>query len=283
MNVFTTHIEGIGFWAPGLPGWTAARAALRGEASVQTPPAPVPPPMQLAPAERRRAPQTVALALAASEEAVLASGQDAGGLRAVFCSAHGDLPVIDHLCSTLVHTPLLVSPTRFLHSIHNAPVGLWSMLAHNGHANTAVTGAHHSFANGLLEALVLCEAERCPVLLTGYDTAAVGALQHTTRSTGMLALALVLSPQRSAHTQATWRWQLAQARAQDAAPHSLAAQALGGNGMSAALPLFERLARGDNAALTLALSAYQGLCIEGTPMKNQALAHGHNTSLATTV
>jgi hypothetical protein len=262
VSVFTTHIEGIGLWAPSLPGWPTARAVFRGEAAAQHPPLPVPPPLMLSLAERRRAPQTLALALAASEEAIRASGQDASGLRAVFCSAHGDLPVIDHLCSTLVDTPLLLSPTRFLHAIHNAPVGLWSMLNHNTHANTAVSGAAHSFACGLLEALVLCEAERCPVLLTAYDTAAVGALQHTTRSAGALAVALVLSPGCNGRTQAVWRWRLTPDRVAEPALRSGAARALSGNGMSGALPVFEALARGEQTAIALPLSAHQALHID---------------------
>ncbi len=266
MSGFTAYVEGIGLWAPGLPSWTVARAALRGESGLQQPPAAIPPPRELSPAERRRAPQTVALALAASDEAVRASGQDAGVLRAVFCSAHGDLPVIDHLCSTLVHTPLLVSPTRFLHSIHNAPVGLWSMLTHNRHTNTAVSGAAHSFANGLLEALVLCEAEQCPVLLTAYDTAAVGALRYTNCSEGALALALVLSPHPSDHTLAHWRWSLVPGRHASPDLHSEAARAMGGNGMSPGLPLFEALARDTPAALGLPISDHQDLHIDwGAP------------------
>ena len=275
MNTFTTHVEGIALWAPGLPGWATARAAFRGEAPLQQPPATVPPPLMLPPAERRRAPLTVALALAASEEAIRASGQEPGGLRAVFCSAHGDLPIIDHLCSTLVHTPLLVSPTRFLHSIHNAPVGLWSMLNNNVHANTAVNGAGHSFASGLLEALVLCEAERCPVLLTGYDTAAVGALKHTTRSEGALAVALVLNPESTRHTQATWRWRLAMGRAAEPDLRSDAARALGGNGMSSALPVFESLAREERASLALPLSLHQTLCIDVAAPDDDAPAQRH--------
>ena len=154
MSTRIAHIDGIALWAPTLPGWTAARAVFRGEAAPADPPNAIPAPSQLPPAERRRAPQTVALALAAADEAVRSSGHDAASLLAVFASAHGDLPVIDELCRTLVHTPTLVSPTRFLHSIHNAPAGVWSLLTRNTGAQTALSGATHSFAHGLFEALV---------------------------------------------------------------------------------------------------------------------------------
>lgn len=259
MSRFSAHIDGLALWSPTLPGWTAARSALRGEAPPAEPPLPIPPPSQLPPAERRRAPQTVALSLAAAHEAVMACGHDPARLIAVFASAHGDLPVIDELCRTLVHTPTLVSPTRFLHSIHNAPAGFWSMLTRNGQGNTAVSGAAHSFAHGLLEALVQCEAEQQPVLYVAYDTAAVGALTHTTRSQGALAVALVLAPQAGPARTARLDWQLLPGAAQPPAARSPAAQALDHNAMAPALPLFEALAAAQPAQLVWPLSAHQSL------------------------
>ncbi|MDQ7975489.1 MAG: hypothetical protein REJ24_23120, partial [Rhodocyclaceae bacterium] len=56
----TLYIEGVAFWAPTLPGWDVARAAFRGEGAPADPPAKRPSPQVLAPAERRRAPDTVA-------------------------------------------------------------------------------------------------------------------------------------------------------------------------------------------------------------------------------
>ena len=259
MSHFHAHIDGIALWSPTLPGWAAAHAALRGESPSADPPRPIPPPARLAPAERRRAPQTVALSLAAINEAVQASGHRPDRLLAVFASAHGDLPVIDELCRTLVHTPTLVSPTRFLHSIHNAPAGFWSMLTRNGLANTSVSGAAQSFAHGLLEALVQCEAEQMPVLFVAYDTATVGALTHTTASQGALAVALVLAPQAGPQTRARLDWQLAPAVPVSPPARSAAARALGHNAMAPALPLFEALAAAEPARLAWPLSPHQSL------------------------
>lgn len=260
---FTTFVEGIGFWAPTLPDWPAACAAFRGDAPASQPGRPIPPPHMLSPAERRRAPQTVALALTASEEAVRASGRTGSELMAVFTSAHGDLPIIDHICTTLVQTPLLVSPTRFLHSIHNAPAGLWSMLNHNHQANSSVSGATHSFAAGLMEALVLSQTQAAPVLLTGFDTAAVGALTHTTRSQGALAVALVLSAQRSERCLSALHWSLAPLTATaPPEPETEALRALADNGMADALPLMGALAAGEPRRLALPLSAHQCLQID---------------------
>lgn len=255
---FRAHIEGISLWAPTLPGWPVARAVLRGERTAE-PPHPMPVQQRLPAAERRRAPLTVTLSLAAAEEAVRASGRPANALQAVFASAHGDLPVIEELCRTLVHTPTLVSPTRFLHSIHNAPAGVWSQIHRNHRANTAVSGAQHSFAQGLLEALVQCEAEQLPVLFVAYDTAALGALTHTTASRGSLAVALVLAPQPGPNTQTRLDWTLDPSTCAVPPMSTEAARTLQDNAMAPALPLFEALAAQRPASLAWPLSPFLSL------------------------
>ena len=97
----TFFVDGVAFWAPTLPGWDAARAAFRGEAEPLATPAKRPAPELLAAAERRRAPDTVALALEVAAAAVRESGLDAATLPSIFTSAHGDLAVNDYMCSTL--------------------------------------------------------------------------------------------------------------------------------------------------------------------------------------
>jgi Beta-ketoacyl synthase, N-terminal domain len=266
MTSLNVHVDGVALWAPELPGWDHARAAFLGHGSAARSPHRIPVPEILPLAERRRAPETVALAIAAGEEAVRASGQPASGLLAVFTSVYGDLQIIDYLCSTLVRTPALISPTRFLHSVHNAPAGVWSMLSCNAHAHSAVTGAAHSFAVGLLEAVVICEAEQQPVLLVGYDTAATGALAHTANSQGALAVALVLNPRPSATTQAQLGWTLSQGWVAPERPRSEAARRLASNGMAPALPLFEALAREAPDTIALPVSDHQTLHLDVTPV-----------------
>ncbi|WP_374410748.1 beta-ketoacyl synthase chain length factor [Hydrogenophaga sp.] len=265
MTPLRAHIEGVSLWAPFMPGWAVAGEVLSGRLAPVQPPCPIPPPARLPPAERRRAPQTVALALAAAEEAVAASGRDPGSLLAVFASTHGDLPVIDDLCRTLVHTPTLVSPTRFLHSIHNAPAGFWSQLNRNGHAHTAVSGAACSFAQGLLEALVQCEAEQQPVLYVAYDTAAVGALTHTTASESALAVALVLAPHGDGHPNASLTATVTSQPVPPPEPQCAQPLPLQRNAMAAALPLFEWLARGEAAEGAWPLGTHQSLSLRYRP------------------
>lgn len=259
----TVHIDGVALWAPTLPDWPTARAALRGEAAPAamtggdntTPGATVrrPAPAMLAANERRRAPDSVALALEVASAALADSGRDAAALPSVFASAHGDLPIIDALCTTLASEPLLLSPTRFHHSVHNAASGYWAIGSGSQAASTALAAFEYSFAAGLLEAACLCAADDEPVLLVAYDTAATGGLASVNRSRGLLALALVLSPHPGPRSRWALQWQ-----AQDgpgAAPplRSDAARALADNAMADALPLAQALAFDSTVSLELPL------------------------------
>ena len=256
-------IAGVAFWAPTLPGWPLARAAMRGEAAPQDPPARRPAPELLPPAERRRAPDSVALALEAASAAVAASGLDPRSLPSVFVSAHGDLAINDHLCSTLAGTPTLISPTKFHNSVLNAAAGYWTMGVGCHEASTALTAYEHSFANGLLTAAAQCLADERPVMLVGFDVPVAGALRSVTRSEGLMAAALVLSNDVSGQHGPAFDATLVPRAPGSAAPApaSPAAQALAGNALADALPFFEALARGDTPALALPLSSRQSLSL----------------------
>ncbi|WP_431125745.1 beta-ketoacyl synthase chain length factor [Variovorax paradoxus] len=242
----TLFIEGPAFWTPTLPGWDAARAAFRGEGTLADPPAKRPSPQVLAPAERRRAPDTVALALEVAAASMAGSGRNAADVPCVFVSAHGDLSINDYMCSTLATDPTVLSPTRFHNSVHNAAVGYWTIGTGCMAASNSVSAYENSFAAGLLEAAVQCAADQSPVLLVGYDTPTVGALTSVTDSQGLLAVALVIAPERTARTVAALDWSLQESggAAVPAPLSSDAAKTLAHiNPMAHALGLFESLAR----------------------------------------
>ena len=257
----TLYIDAVGFWAPPLPSWHAARAAFRGEGALLDPPLRRPAPRLLASAERRRAPDGVALALEVASEAVAASGHAATELASVFTSAHGDLAITDAMCSTLARTPMLVSPTRFHNSVHNAASGYWTMATGCMQASTAVSAFEHSFAAGLLEACAQCATDERAVLLVGCDVEACGPLARVNRSRGLLALALVLAPTRSERSVAALNWSLAPGEAAAPAPRSPAAEALADNAMADGLPLFEALATARGDAFTMPLTASLALAV----------------------
>lgn len=261
----TLFIEGPAFWAPTLPGWDTARAVFRGEASPVDPPAKRPSPQVLAPAERRRAPDTVALALEVAAAATASAGRNAADLPCVFASAHGDLGINDYMCGTLATDPKLLSPIKFHNSVHNAAVGYWTIGTGCMAASNSLTAYESTFAAGLLEAAAQCAADQRPVLLVGYDMPAVGALASVTTSRGLLAVALIVSPVRSERTVAALDWSLAAGAATVPALQTDAARALDANAMADALPFFEALARDDAESLSLPLSAKLSLQLQLQP------------------
>lgn len=192
MNALTATIEGIGFWTRGIPTWQAAcdfanHGVLADDAAAR------PSPQLLAPNERRRAPETVAVALDVALAACRAAGRDPATLPSVFASMHGDMAITDYMCATLADQPGAISPTRFHNSVHNAAAGYWTIGAGAVHAATAVSAFDATFAQGLLEALMQLAAGDAAVLLVGYDGASAGPLTQVSRSQGLLGAALVLS------------------------------------------------------------------------------------------
>ena len=202
------------------------------------------------------------LALEVAERAVADAGQDAATLASVFASAHGDLAITDALCRTLAADPLLLSPTRFHHSVHNAASGYWAIACGSPASSTALAAFEHSFAAGLLEALCQCAADAAPVLLVCCDTEACGPRASVNRSRGLLALGLVLAPQRTARSRWALQWSLQPGATAPPPLQSAAAQALAANASADALPLAEALAVGGDATLALPLHEALALALE---------------------
>ncbi|MDP4302895.1 beta-ketoacyl synthase chain length factor [Leptothrix discophora] len=247
MSALTLYIDGIACWSPAWPDWATAAAALRDEvAGAAVAPQKRPAATMLAANERRRAPDSVLLALEVAQAAVAAAGLADDPPASVFASTHGDLAIVDALCSTLAADPLLLSPTRFHHSVHNAASGYWAIASGCGRGSSAVAQQGCTFAAGLLEAAGLCAADDAPVLLVGLDTAAAGRLAEVHADHGLLAFALVLSPHRTARSTRALRLAPGPVAARTAL-HSAAARALAGHAMADALPLAEALASLDTS------------------------------------
>ena len=260
MNALAARIAGIGFWCDGLPDWAAARAFVR-DGSLPADAPRRPSPRLLAPNERRRAPETVAVALEVALAACNDAGIDPATLPGVFVATHGELSITDYMGSTLAGDPLAMSPTRFHNSVHNAAAGYWTIGSGCHAPATALSAWHASFAQGLLEALVQLADGAPAVLLAAYDGTAPGPLAEVAPSTGLLGAALVLARGGDGITLA------ARLVEGEAAPGDgpLAAHAAG-NAMATMLPLFDALARA--AAGPVMLPAGPGLTLQ------VELAHG---------
>jgi 3-oxoacyl-(acyl-carrier-protein) synthase len=243
MSTLTATIEGIGFWSNGLPDWAAARAFVRDGALPEGAPA-RPSPQLLAPNERRRAPDTVAVALEVALAACTDSGRDPRTLPSVFASTHGDLGITDYMCATLAADPRSISPTRFHNSVHNAAAGYWTIGAGCTEATTAISAYDATFAEGLVEALVQLASGEEAVLLVGYDGGASGPLSPMAKSAGLLGGALVLSRTPKADAP---RIEVTLQHGEMPADAARLSGIAGENAMAQMLPLFEALAnaRGD--------------------------------------
>jgi Beta-ketoacyl synthase, N-terminal domain len=199
MRVF---VEGIGLLGPGLAGWSVSRPALCGQAPFQPGDVALPPVAQLPAAERRRTGASVKLAIAVGLEALTQSGQDASGMATVFTSSNGDGDTIHAILAALATEQREISPTRFHNSLHNAASGYWALACAASAPSTSLCGFDGSFGIGLLDAAAQVTVDNRPVTLIAYDLPYPEPLRAVRRITAMFAIALVLTPQRTARSLA---------------------------------------------------------------------------------
>lgn len=253
MSGLRVSIDGVGLWTPHLSDFKALRALLAGQ--TVNPPSARPTAAMLPPNERRRAPESVLLAVEVASQAVAMSGRNAAKLACVFSSSHGDQGITDYMCATLAQSPGEISPTRFHNSVHNAPVGYWT-IATGCHATSAAVSAHReSFGAGLLEAAVQVVSEQQPVLLVCSDVAGPGPLGEVTGSSAAFGCALVLSPEAGTNTLATIDLQLAPGAAQTPTLPAPLAEWRQTSPSAAALDFFHALAEGRPTRISVSAAA----------------------------
>ena len=259
-------VEGVGFWASRLPGWDVARAVLRGETAAPAAATTRPSPSLLPPAERRRAPDTVAVALEVASRACENAGRDPKSLASVFASANGDLAVEDAICDTLAKNPALTSPTKFHNSVHNAAAGYWTIATGCMKPYTALCGRDCTFGQGLLESAAQALSEAAPVLFITYDIESRGPVATMQPSRGVLAGALVLSTEQRAGNVARLTLEVREGeRPRQSTSRAENAALVAGNAMFDALPLFEALADGAEREISQLLAPRMELRIRVSP------------------
>lgn len=242
----SAHVQGIGFWTNGIPSWPAACAFVRDGSLFDTAPS-RPSPQLLAPNERRRAPESVAVALEVALAACEAAGSDPAHLASVFVSTHGDLAITDYMGVTLASgDPAALSPIRFHNSVHNAAAGYWTIGTGCMAATTAVSAFDASFAEGLLEAMTQLACGQSSVLLVAYDIPANGPAAMLWNSRGVLGAALVLS---NIGDGPRLQVELGDGQAQTGT--GPLARHAAGNAMSQMLPLLDALAAAEPATVDL--------------------------------
>lgn len=256
-------VEAVSFWSSRLPGWEIARAVIRGERSPPETASPRPAPTLLAPTERRRAPDTVAVALEVASRACEAAGRVPAELPSVFASTHGDLAISDYMCATLASTPTLISPIKFHNSVHNAAAGYWSIGTGSLAPYTAISAAEYTFGAGLLEAATQAICENKPVLYVAFDIESKGALATVAPSRGLLAAALILAPAvQGGQRRSLCLTTESAAVVKTTPPRSAAAALVADNTLAPCMPLLEVLAELDPRTVCLALGRQMALNVE---------------------
>lgn len=192
MNPLRIQVEGIGLWSSSLIDFEALRRLLAGEVLAAS--SPRPPASALSINERRRAPESVLVAIEVASQAVTMSRRAADDLACVFASAYGDQATTDYMCRVLARAPTELSPTRFHNSVHNASAGYWTIATECRAPSSAICAGLASFGAGLLEAAVQACADNRSVLFVCSDTAGVGPLGELIDCRLAFGCALVLSP-----------------------------------------------------------------------------------------
>ena len=244
-------VSGVGVCAPGLPDWPTGRSVLAGSRPYGQDAALRFDRVRLPRNEARRATLTVRLALQAAGEALDAAGLDAGRCGAVFACAGGNTEALDALCRALLEPGRALSPGQFNHSVHNAPLGYWSIATGSMRPAASVGAFDATFAAGLLEAVALARSEGRPVLLVAYDTPPPPALQPFRAVVVPFGVALLLTPEPLPGSIATLRDLRIRPGAADALPDARLERLRLSNPAARALPLLRRLAIGGSAALAL--------------------------------
>lgn len=141
----------------------------------------------------------------------LAEGYDT--LPLVYVSRHGETPRTFSILSDLAQGQPL-SPTQFSLSVHNAVIGLWSILRKQTCEMTALAAAGDGFEHGIVDAAgMLGEGAPAVLLIVAEELPAAAYTPWITDVPFAYALGLLLTPGE--------QWQLDLAPGNDAEPGEL--------------------------------------------------------------
>ena len=261
MTPLGAAVQGVGLVGPGLASWSQGEPLLGGGAPWRWAETVVPPPQCLPPAERRRTPASVRLALAVGLEATADAGADAARLAAVFSSSAGDGQNCHEICEVLASSERLISPTRFHNSVHNAAAGYWGIATGSTATSNALCAYDASFGAGLLEALTQVHTERVPVLLVAYDTVHPEPLRRARPVPEAFGVALVLAPEDAGRSRARLTARFTSAPA-TALPEPRLEALRAGVPAARSLPLLAQLARRAAGEVVLEYLAPLQLAVE---------------------
>ncbi|MBO1256762.1 beta-ketoacyl synthase chain length factor [Alteromonas sp. 5E99-2] len=192
----TCKVASIGAWGSYFDSWEALQQLLSGSATPDIRNK-GPKPTIIPPNERRRAPLPVRLAVESSWQATQAANISPETLTCVFVSGLGDTDLTDYMCKVLASEHKELSPTKFHNSVHNAPAGYWTISTKTMTAANSVAGFNHSVSLTLLEAMIQCESENVPIMMTFYDAPVTSILQPLLSNNEAFAFSIIIYPKSS--------------------------------------------------------------------------------------
>jgi hypothetical protein len=178
-------------WSPGITNADAWRAWVREPGALARdgrPDVEFLPPLQ-----RRRCDQLTRMMLEVAQRCC--GEHEPAALASVFASRHGPFATMTGLLGDLARGEPL-SPAKFSHSVHNTPLGIFSIYTGNRLPSNSVAGGADTFAYGFLEAVGMLRREsgRPVLLVVGDEPVPAELLSLAPESHGAYALALLLEP-----------------------------------------------------------------------------------------
>lgn len=186
-------IGSFGAWGSYFENWQALQGLLQGH-TIPEKKLKGPKPAIIPANERRRAPLPVRLAVESSWQATSHVGIEPDLLNCVFVSGLGDTDLTDYMCKVLASDHKELSPTKFHNSVHNAAAGYWTISTKTMRSANSVAGYKQSVSLALFEAMVQCQSEKVPVLVTFYDAPVSKILEPLLLNPEAFAFSLVLFP-----------------------------------------------------------------------------------------
>lgn len=202
MKKIDFQILGIGAWGPGFHNWPELKAMLLGqteseqtfdEAAIKIL-AKGPKPEIIPSNERRRAPLPVRLAVETSWQATQNADIDPVELPCVFVSGIGDTQLTDYMCRALAGEQRALSPTKFHNSVHNAAAGYWTISTGCMQPATSIAGFQESVSLTLMEALLQCQTDQKPILLSFYDAPSSEVLRELLLNKYPFSASIIIAP-----------------------------------------------------------------------------------------
>lgn len=188
------RVVAIGAWGRFFSDWNQLASLLQGTSKGFDGNPASPNPEIIPSNERRRAPLSVKLAVEASSQCLDMAGTNGQDLSCVFGSGLGDTDLTDYMCKVLASENKELSPTKFHNSVHNAPAGYWTISTKAMRSANSIAGYGYTASLALLEAMIQCEIEKAPILLSLYDSPVTTILKPILKNEMPFALSLLLMP-----------------------------------------------------------------------------------------